>query len=575
MTQTSGVELHHRSRADSASGDVPIWFRKLLPISLQPAVSDVTHGWKRLGTVSVVSHSDYAHQDLWDLVWAECVLSAWILLASLLILQVILSWLFKPLVRVEKQATAIANRQWKIEKYIPKTKELRRVVLAMNNMVEKLQTIFEEQASLTEQLRRDSFHDQGSGLLNRRGFDQRLQHVLGDEEGHSGLLMILQLHNFADFNLNEGRQAGDDVMAQLGKVMSQWQTENSNSFVGRRSGADVAMYIPCTGLDQADDLLQQTFSQLSVSTLSSRQKITFHIGGVFLTGAVYDPVQALSQADAALRQAQRQPVSRCRLYDETPSTNEWTATQWQELLRQVLNDDLVQLRYLPVVSSRGGEVIQYEVFSRIIWEEQELAAARFWPMVEQHQLTAEFDQLVIEDVLTDMSTVAFHNAARVCVNLSPASVMDENFQHQLVNLLRQYPQQAKQLAIELPEFCLSSVEHALTRLSTLLEPLGVVIGVDQVGTGNTAFAYLQRLPLEYVRIDGSFNRGISQLPDHRFFLQSMVQIAHNLDLAVLGEGLETFEDIDTVRKVGVDGLSGYYFTKPMISLTEAVEWSPE
>jgi len=87
-----------------------------------------------------------------------------------------------------------------------------------------------------------------------------------------------------------------------------------------------------------------------------------------------------------------------------------------------------------------------------------------------------------------------------------------------------------------------------------------------------AFAYLQRLQLDYVRIGGSFNRGVHLAQDHRFFIQSMVQIAHNLDLLVLAEGLEDEQDVTAIRHTGVDGLGGYYFSRPINSLEDALNW---
>ena len=97
----------------------------------------------------------------------------------------------------------------------------------------------------------------------------------------------------------------------------------------------------------------------------------------------------------------------------------------------------------------------------------------------------------------------------------------------MAELLARYPQQARRIALEVPEFALYSAEHAIARLALKLQPFGVDVGIDQVGTGTMAFAYLQRLPLAYVRIDGSFNRGVHLAQDHKFYIQSMVQIAHN------------------------------------------------
>ena len=113
-------------------------------------------------------------------------------------------------------------------------------------------------------------------------------------------------------------------------------------------------------------------------------------------------------------------------------------------------------------------------------------------------------------------------------------------------------------------------ESALLRLADVVQPYGVQLGVDQVGTGSMAFAYLQRLPLRYLRIDGSFNRGLAQASDHRFFVQSMVQIAHSLDLLVLAEGVEQKDDVQALWQVGVSALSGYAFSHPQAELTQAL-----
>jgi EAL domain-containing protein (putative c-di-GMP-specific phosphodiesterase class I) len=148
----------------------------------------------------------------------------------------------------------------------------------------------------------------------------------------------------------------------------------------------------------------------------------------------------------------------------------------------------------------------------------------------------------------------------------------ESFHDELEALLDQYPQWREYLCIEVAEFSISHIESSLARLAHRLKAKGVELGVDQVGTGSLAFAYLQRLPLSYLRIAGSFNRGLHLALDHKFFIQSMVQIAHNLDLKVLGEGVENKEDIAALRQTGVDGMGGYYFTHPISDLDSALNW---
>lgn len=577
FARTDGETLHRRARGALISGGAPQWFKRLVPLEIIPAEADVTQGWQRLGTVLVKSHADFAYRDLWSIVCAEMIWFAWVLLIALVALQLILRFLFRSLVLVEEQALAISERDLQVQETLPRARELRRVVEAMNKMVRKLQAIFSEQAEMTERLREESYRDSPTGLLNRRGFDQQFNHVLARDDEHSGVLIIIQIQDFAEFNLSAGRQAGDDLLKLLGSSLEQWREEYSHSILGRRAGADFALFVPCADRVQAEDIVQQVFGMLSASALSQRNELRFHIGAVLLQGHQDDAVLAFSCADAALRQAQRQSTPKFQLYQQVDSSaNEWTASEWNTMLNTILEQQNIQLQFLPVISNRDQQLLQVEVFSRVTWEGEILPAARFWPMIEQHRLAARFDLVVVEKVIHAIDVLSPSEVSpRFCINLSPASVLDEDFHQALAALLAQYPGQARRIALEVPEFALYSAEHAIARLALKLQPYGVHIGIDQVGTGTMAFAYLQRLPLAYVRIDGSFNRGVHQAQDHKFYIQSMVQIAHNLDLLVLAEGLEEAPDVDAVRQTGVDGLGGYYFTRPLADLNAAVNWKAD
>ncbi|MDF1761962.1 MAG: bifunctional diguanylate cyclase/phosphodiesterase, partial [Oleibacter sp.] len=468
----------------------------------------------------------------------------------------------------------ISERDLQVQETLPKARELRSVVLAMNHMVRKLRAIFDEQARMTERLRQESYHDEATGLLNRRGFDQRLEHLLMGSDEHSGVLMILQVQKFADYNLRVGRLAGDELLKTLGKTLDQRCSELPQSFVGRRSGADIGLFFPCTDPAQADEFMQQLSSLLRMSVLPLREGMEFHVGGVFLQGKKDDPVLALSQADVALRQAQRQPKGCCVLYQSDDIQRiEWSAGDWRNVLKETLSKGAIELQFLPVINN-VNTVTQLEVFSRLQWHDQTLSAARFWPMVEHHRLSSQFDLAIVNKVFTHLNNLtSVPKNVRVCINISPASIIDEDFQHQLIDLLQMYPRYTSLISLEIPEFALANVEVALTKLAPRLKLLGVELGIDQVGTGSMAFAYLQRLPLSYIRVDGSFNRGVHLSQDHRFFVQSMVQIAHNLDLQVMAEGLEQEEDVITVRATGIDGVGGYYFSQPMPALQDVLDWT--
>lgn len=581
-----GSQLQRQVQQTTQNKVAPEWFVSLVDLSVIPATTDVTQGWQRLGSLIVKSHADLAYRDLWNIVKAEVTWYLWMALISLVSLQIILRWMFKPLGRVEQQALDISERNLYEQENLPRARELKRVVLAMNQMVRKLKTIFAEQSAITEKLRKESYLDDVSLLLNRRGFDQRLQHILQQPDGYSGVLVLMQVQDFARFNQEQGREAGDELLYRMGEILNQWHSEHSDALISRRTGADFSLYIPATDLNHGKELVEYCFNLISTTVLPQHSGMNFHLGAVFIQRSlviegtqIESPVtlvDVLSKADVALRQAQTQHNSRCQFYTElTHNDAERTASEWRLILEKVLQAETIELHYQPILDSKGENVVHFEVLSRIHDQQGIISAARFWPMVERHQLTPDFDLLVIKTLLEQLQSSALINAVRYkkfCINLSAASILSEAFHDQLEALLDRYPQWREFICIEVSEFSIAHIEHLLARLAHRLKSKGIEFGIDQVGTGSLAFAYLQRLPLSYLRIAGSFNRGLHLALDHKFFIQSMVQIAHNLDLQVLGEGVENIDDIDALKQTGVDGMGGYYFTPPIDDLNIALNW---
>lgn len=586
---TDGSRLQRHAQQATQHKPAPAWFISLVDLSIIAAHTDVTQGWQRLGSLTVKSHTDFAYRDLWSMVRGEVIWYLWMALLSLVSLQIILRWMFKPLQRIEQQALDISERNlYELDK-LPRARELKRVGLAMNQMVRKLKSIFAEQSAISEKLREESYLDDVTQLLNRRGFDQRLQHLLEQAEGYSGVLLLLQVNDFSAFNQQQGREAGDELLLRISEVLSQWQSEHTDILISRRTGADFSLYIPTTDKLHSEEQVKNCFSLLSTTALSPRSDIQFHIGAVFIQRSLIAEgtqpkkptalVDVLSKADAALRQAQHQPQSRFEFYAHSEGKSERTASEWKVKLNNVLQTQAVELHYQPILDTRGDKVLHFEVLSRIHDKQGIISAARFWPMIERHQLAPQFDLLVIRKLLQQLQDSKQlrqeqHKGKKFCINLSPASVLSESFHESLEELFNEYPQWHEFLAVEVAEFSISHIESSLARLAHRLKAQGVELGIDQVGTGSLAFAYLQRLPLSYLRIAGSFNRGLHLALDHKFFIQSMVQIAHNLDLMVLGEGIENENDIEALRQTGVDGMGGYYFSPPINTLAGALSWIP-
>jgi len=569
----SGEVLYTRE-AYMVQNDVPVFFKEWVQLDVVVATTDVTQQWQRLGELNVKSHTEFAYEDLWKIAKAEFLWFVLTAIATLTLMHILLGWLFRPLKEVEQQALDVCERNLYELPKLPASKELNQVVTAMNKMVRKLKQIFSEQAELIESLRVETYHDDVTKLLNRHGFDDRCEHFITSSESSRGLLILIQLEHFSDFNQTQGREAGDELLVNMSEALNDWLKSYPTAIAGRRTGADFSLFIPVTDGLQAKEIAQQCFNFLSANRLVPEQDVAFHVGGALVEASSSLPL-LLSQADMALRQAQQQRKS-VVIYDEqTQSNNELSSGQWKERLQALLDEQHIELHFQPSVIDKHGnhEVAYLEVFCRIKFEGELIPAARFWPMVERHQLSVDYDLLVIQTLLEQVSQNGRESdAPKFCVNVSAASLLSSAFQTRLLNLLKDYKQQAQYLCLEISEASLQHVEDSLAQLAPHLKEFGIGLGVDQVGTGASAFAYLQRLPLDYLRIDGSFNRGVAKASDHKFFVRSMVQIAHSLDLLVLADGVENDIDVDALRQTGVDGYAGYYFSPPIAELQAAIQW---
>ena len=150
----------------------------------------------------------------------------------------------------------------------------------------------------------------------------------------------------------------------------------------------------------------------------------------------------------------------------------------------------------------------------------------------------------------------------MAVNLSPRSLAEASFIDWLVDLLNQRPSLASRLILEFPEYGVSGNLDLLVALVGRLSPLGVQFSLDHFGKGFTSFAYLRNIKLDYLKVDGSFIRQLGQHEDNRFFIKTIADIAHSLDMMVVAESVESAEAWQLLLVLGVDGGRGFLFGRP-------------
>lgn len=555
--------LVERAAEPDASG-VPAWFVKM--IGLAPAGGDaiVSRGWQQAARVEVVSHPMFAIAKLWQSALGSL---GWLLLcgaASAILGALLLRRQLKPLDYMVEQSHAIARREFLSLPDLPRTPELRRVVQAMNQMVEKLKALFHEQTERSEKLRVESYQDSLTGLANRRYFEMQLSSRVSNlEDASSGYLLMLRVNDLAGLNQRLGGQRTDQLLQAVSQqlVRTCAKYPETHNLITRSRGGEFAVLAPGLVHDEALQLAQE----LETTLQSLHETGATDVPTVAYIGlAPYNPGDAsadlLMRADQALAQAEASGGQRwvC-LEQHTHASVSDDPHSWHNLLDTALNQGRFRLFFQPVVSSTDTQhVLHYKVLSRLLdKQDQTIAAGHFLPWLERFGWTARLDQLMLDLVIKQL---AQHDQS-VALNLSAATLNDPQALERIFERLAQHPTLGPRLILEIGEEQVPE-QSQLELMIRRMRNLGYSLGLQRFGGRFSMIGNLAHLGLAYLKIDGSYIRAIDQESHKRIFIEAIQRAAHSIDLPLIAERVETEGELRVIREMGVEGVQGQLVGEP-------------
>ena len=364
-------------------GNVPQWFVSL--IGLEPAGGDaiVSRGWEQAARVEVLSHPMFAVAKLWQSALGSL---GWLLICgavSAVLGALLLRRQLKPLDYMVQQSHAIARREFLSLPQLPRTPELRRVVQAMNQMVEKLKALFQEQAERSEKLRTESYQDSLTGLANRRYFEMQLHaRVSNPEQASSGYLLLLRVKDLAGLNQRLGGQRTDQLLKAVGEQLLREcdKYPETHNLVTRVRGGEFAVLAPGLVREEAIQLAQSLDSALGNLHATGATDVA-SVASIGLAAFAHgdSPQAVLSLGDQALAQAEAQGDTSWACLDQGASAQVGDDHHaWHRLLDRALSEQHFQLYFQPVVAARDTHlVLHYKVLSRLLDEQgQTIPAGR-------------------------------------------------------------------------------------------------------------------------------------------------------------------------------------------------------
>jgi len=471
----------------------------------------------------------------------------------------ILRRLKSPLRAVIDQATAITERRF-VTIDEPRVPELRQLAAAMNTTVARLKSMFEDEASRLETLRREANCDGLTGLANRNHFMARLHQTLDTEETAGGSLLMIRLANLADVNRRLGRAATDDFLKRIGTTIGQCAEQNHRGIAARLNGADFAVMLPGenNGRRHAEALLKMLID--AAMPFSDANAVAWI--GVGRFGPNMDLGALLARVDAALASAEtegRNAIREAPLEEDDDQPR--TAEQWSRLIRQALDNQWVRLISFPVIEL-SGKLSHRECPLRLMFDEKGewLPAGRFLPIAERLRLTPELDLAAVALGLRDLESQA--DLPGLAINLSASSVGDDEFRRKLLSLLAAHHASAHRLWLEVPEN--GALKHLakFRELCHSLKVIGCRVGLEHFGHQFSQIGLLHDLGLDFLKVDASFVRGLDTNSGNAAFLKGLSGIAHSIGLQVLAEGVATSEELKALEGLGFDGATGPAIREP-------------
>lgn len=531
----------------------PAWFVRLFPLRAEPGIAQVQDGWKQYGTLKVVSHSRFAYRELWRGVLE---LAGWFFAAGLLagvLGSLLLRFITRPLNQVVDQAKAISERRF-VTITEPRTPELKSVVQAMNDMVNRLRLMFAEEAARLETLRRQVNHDPLTGLPNRGFFMARLKQALSAEDATpQGVLLMLRLRSLDDLNLRLGHGRADRLLQDVARVLKEVCARHGECMSARLKGSDFALL--ASGLETARQLTDDIAETLNREVVATWQAIEdiYHLGAVrYRRGE--DIGALLAIADQTLAAAENKGPNAAHILErEEEQPIALSGDAWRKLLSDAVSEGRLKLAMFPVLGP-GGKPVHQESAARLQAElgGPWLSAGDFIPMAMRLKLTIPLDLEIVRLALEDLAG----DSGDVAVNLSADAIADWTFREKMVELLRQRPEQGRRLWVEVPEYGVFRHFDAFRAFSSSLKALGCHIGIEHFGHHFGEITRLAELGMDYLKIDSGFIRGIDQNPGNQEFLRGLCKMAHTVGIMVIAEGVQTEAELALLPEIGFDGATG-------------------
>ena len=432
--------------------------------------------------------------------------------------------------------------------------------------------VIQRVSAKNQKLNYEASHDTLTGLINRRGFEKRVSRSIQQARTQSvtHTLLYLDLDQFRLINETYGHKVGDQLLQQLGQLLL--SSVRQRDTLSRLGADEFGMLLENCPLDKA--------VQIANNLLSAVEGFQFTWGDNTFTPGISIGMVTINRNTSSLEKVMNAADSACYMAKQSDNKQlqiahlgdpdlqeQHSQLQWASRLSTALEQDHFTLYFQPINTCAGKPQHDkhIEILLRMI-DADGLAVtpAVFLPAGEKHQLAADIDRWVIRNALAWLAqeNACNHWPIRITINLSGQSMTDPTMLKYIIDQKNENRVNPEQVCFEITESAAITNIASATSFMLTLRGCGFRFSLDDFGSTLSSFVYLKKLPVDYLKIDGTFTRDIMTDPIDRALVKSINIMGHLLGKQTIAEGVETTDVADELKRMGIDYIAGYAYTQP-------------
>ena len=437
------------------------------------------------------------------------------------------------------------------------------------------------QRSLNRQLTFQATHDALTGLINRYEFERRLKNVISTQTMHESVntLCYIDLDQFKLVNDTCGHTAGDELLKQITLLLQ--NTLDNKGILARLGGDEFGLLLENADVKKAQTIaagLLEVIKNFHFAWNDSTFTIGASIGIASISQNALSCEEILSNADSACYLAKESGRNRTQVFTEEVDKllTQQREMHWVSRINHALEEDRFQLYFQEIMPLKGHEqsfILHGEVLLRMIDKEGDIVSpSNFLPAAERYNMITLIDEWVVEKSIQWLATRK--EKVLISVNLSGMSLSNRDFLNFVVSKIKQNKINPELLCFEITETAAINNLSTAIHFMNVLKKLGCSFALDDFGSGLSSFSYLNSLPVDYLKIDGTFVMDIDKDPMHYAMVKSINEVGQVMGIKTIAEFAASESIIRCLRDVGVDNAQGYAIARPVPLASLTIESKP-